>query len=119
VTNPTLPSLEVKQRFPHACAHCTDRFVTTALLETHQRTICGPAMTSGVIATLYAIKRAMASGDRADAKVFHSYEPGSVHERAFDDGCQWAATRTLGGAEFALRVRGEREMRRERAGGQN
>lgn len=65
----------------------------------------GPAFTAGVIETVYAISRAMQTGDRADARVFHRFEPGSANEAAFDEGCQFAATRMLGGAEFALQVR--------------
>lgn len=74
------------------CDHCT-----------------GLAFTSGVIASTHAILAAVRSGDRSLARTFHQFEPGSANEAAFDDGCQFAATKMLGGAEFALQVRSDRQ----------
>lgn len=67
----------------------------------------GPAFTSGVIASTHAILAAVRSGDRSLARTFHQFEPGSPQEAAFDEGCQFAATKMLGGAEFAVQVRSE------------
>lgn len=67
----------------------------------------GAALSSGIIETVYAISAALRSGNRDDARVFHKFESGSAQEHAFDQGCQFAAARMLGGAEFALQVRGE------------
>lgn len=68
--------------------------------------LTGAAFVAGVNAASHAILTALRTGDRSQAKVWHKFEPGSLQEVAFDDGCQFAATRLLGNAEFAVQVRG-------------
>lgn len=68
----------------------------------------GAAFVCGVNHTLAAIRTAMRSGVRADAKVYHSYEPGSAEELAFSEGSHFASVKALAGAEFAVQCRSER-----------
>jgi hypothetical protein len=71
----------------------------------------GPAFVCGVNHALAAIKLAMRSGDRSQAKLFHSFAPGSEQELAFDEGAQYATVRAMAGAEFAVQCRSEYEPR--------
>lgn len=68
----------------------------------------GPAFVCGVNHTLYAIRTAMRSGNRADAAIHHPYTPGSDEELAFSEGSHFASVKALAGAEFAVQCRSER-----------
>jgi hypothetical protein len=71
----------------------------------------GPAFVVGVNHALHAIREGMRTGSRAPGQLFHPFEPGSPDEHSFDQGAQFAATKALGGAEFALQVKSDSDRK--------